>query len=628
MKHIGKLIIGIGAALAILLSGGPARALEEKATLFDQTLRVDPDGRFSVQEKIEFFGGGKLIPKTFSRYIPDRNAEGFPVSVRVMGCVLDDNPVPYSVKRLSRGWRVDVPGGKYGMGGFHSLLLAYAVEGGVVHGENQDEIRWPVTGNDWNISIEKTVFRIVLPMGVSPLGWYASAGKARGAARSVPVERDGTVRLNRRLSGGEGLSVAYVLPKGTIRKGGRLALLFRTSLLWPLAGTAMAMAWLILAWLILGREPRPEGNPYPRPVPPGETEDAVLARYAAVLRVDATGLAALLAGLCSKGVMILHRRASRVSAGRPEDPGLSAGSNAGQETAGAMALELDPSGDLSQLSRAEQILYEHIRSGPVVRQRILHLDRAGLRWLRGARKPLYVHCRTKLNLLRRNTWAWLLGLLPWGLGTWYGFAAAGLLSPEKINAARLLCCAWGALLILEEISLRWDHPKRYATIFALPALCVGFPAGFYIWAGLTNQVPVVGNSPVFLPPILAASAATVGFSAIMAFRGAMTVRSPQGRELLEDLRAYAMALAHWPRGLSNPPRCTAEFFEKALPWSIALGISEEWSSRASAELPESYSPRWNGPTNGNPAAGESAALFRRVAAMIAAAGFTGGIRKK
>ncbi len=80
------------------------------------------------------------------------------------------------------------------------------------------------------------------------------------------------------------------------------------------------------------------------------------------------------------------------------------------------------------------------------------------------------------------------------------------------------------------------------------------------------------------------------------FRDLMTIRSPEGNDVLNEAEGLAMYMGTAERHrleMFHPPEETPEVFEKLLPYAFALDTAETWANRFEDILKQNaYQPDW------------------------------------
>lgn len=125
-----------------------------------------------------------------------------------------------------------------------------------------DELYWNVTGDEWDVPINKAIAYLHMPPGVSGLRAVAFTGPYLSAEKAAPVEVSGadvTVATVGPLRFHEGLTVAAGWDTGIIERPGvwqRAGLVIRSN--WALLIPIAVLIGMIQLWRSRGRDPRRE----------------------------------------------------------------------------------------------------------------------------------------------------------------------------------------------------------------------------------------------------------------------------------------------------------------------------------------------------------------------------------
>lgn len=96
--------------------------------------------------------------------------------------------------------------------------IGYKVVGGLRYFSDHDEIYWNVTGNDWDVSINKTIVAVELPAGVliNKVTCYTGATGSVQTNCTSSFEQNLASFSTNNLNPGEGLTIVVSLPKNMI----------------------------------------------------------------------------------------------------------------------------------------------------------------------------------------------------------------------------------------------------------------------------------------------------------------------------------------------------------------------------------------------------------------------------
>ncbi|KMM17406.1 DUF2207 domain-containing protein [Synechococcus sp. GFB01] len=305
---LAGLLLAMGLSLPLPMPGGGAaagaaeRQLELKG--FQMVAEVARDGSVQVSETLTAHFQGKW--NGLRRQIPV--LANRPDGIEPLGLTLlsasDEAGHPYRTETRRLGGDLDlrifVPGAEDAT---RTVVLRYRVRNGVRFYPDHDELNWNVTGNAWEIPIDRVSARVQLPEGVQGLhaSVYTGPLGSRGQdARLAIGEREVTAVSSRRLEPGEGLTLAVGFDKGLVTPRSALQralgwLQGRLALLLPLV-TGLILGRI---WWLFGRDPALGSVPVVYE-PPGGLPAAVLGSLAQE-SVGSESLGATLVDLAVKG---------------------------------------------------------------------------------------------------------------------------------------------------------------------------------------------------------------------------------------------------------------------------------------------------------------------------------------
>lgn len=315
---LAGLLLGLGLSLPLVAPGGAAAGAAERQlelTGFQMLAEVARDGSVQVSETLTARFQGKW--NGLRRQIPvlaNRPGGIEPLGLRLLSAS-DGAGHAYRTETRRLGndleLRVFVPGAEDAS---RTVVLRYRLGNGVRFYPDHDELNWNVTGNAWEIPIERVSARVQLPEAAQGLhaSVYTGPLGCRGQdARLLIGEREVTAESTRRLEPGEGLTLAVGFEKGLVTPRSALQralgwLQGRLALVLPLiTGLILGRAW----WLI-GRDPALGSVPVVYE-PPGGLPAAVLAGLAQQ-SVGSVSLGATLVDLAVKGHLRIEERRETV----------------------------------------------------------------------------------------------------------------------------------------------------------------------------------------------------------------------------------------------------------------------------------------------------------------------------
>ena len=224
----------------------------------------------------------------------------------------------------TRQWRVWVPGA---LDALRTVVVRYRISNAIRFYEEGsepgplDELYWNVTGNAWEVPIERASLRVILPEGVTATRAAAYTGPEGAQGTDATLSTDGgivTVETTRRLWPGEGLTVGVGWPPGAVARPGPVQGLLRQGLLvWPLALPLLAFGFGFTAWRRSGKDPEARAITVQYQPPEGLTpaEVGTLVDHSAELH----DITSTLVDLAVRGYLLIEEREEKKLLGLVSD---------------------------------------------------------------------------------------------------------------------------------------------------------------------------------------------------------------------------------------------------------------------------------------------------------------------
>lgn len=261
--------------LAVALFASPVRAAAESIQKFEANYDLDQNGTIQVTENITYDFGGFERHGIF-RYIPYkyRLDNGGTTYLNLSGfSVTDPQGNSYRFERSKENNNIVLKIGDPNttVTGVHVYRIAYTVKGGLKYLDTGDEFYWNVSGNAWNVDIERITAKINLPGGVDPqkirATCYRGAYNSKQNCQQYDVSGNKVSFRDGSLGPTEGLTVVVGVPKGTFApsNAGYLGTGIPNSIVTVLIiiGIAIPISTLIfmlLHWWRHGRDPKGRGT--------------------------------------------------------------------------------------------------------------------------------------------------------------------------------------------------------------------------------------------------------------------------------------------------------------------------------------------------------------------------------
>lgn len=262
-------LAALGVAIAIT-APCPAAAQGRDIAMerFDADVIVQPDASISVTEtlRIRFTGEWNGVQRIIS--LQHRTASGRRTRLHLdIGDITDGAGQPLEVEKKrgtkTRTLRIYVPGARDAT---RTVVIHYTVSNALRFFEESDpsglhdELYWNVTGNEWELPIERASVRVVLPPDAGAVQAWAYTGPARSTSQDATVRVAGgevTAVTSRPLSSGEGMTVSVSWPPGAVARPGASARQFEKALVWwPVAVPVLVLLFAFRAWSTGGKDPK------------------------------------------------------------------------------------------------------------------------------------------------------------------------------------------------------------------------------------------------------------------------------------------------------------------------------------------------------------------------------------
>ncbi|MFQ5785592.1 MAG: DUF2207 domain-containing protein [Alphaproteobacteria bacterium] len=571
--------LAIRALAALILSitavgPNPGNAAEsERVLAFASQIKVQADGGVAVTETITVVAAGRQIKRGIYRDFPtrykDRAGNVVRVGFEIVSVLRDGRPEPYFLDDLGNGTRVYI--GRRDVlldPGRYTYELTYRTDRQLGLFDDHDELYWNVTGNGWALPIDHAGAIVELPPGARPLDTAAFTGPmgARGTAYSVKQDARGRIGFvtTQPLQAGEGLTIVVTWPKGFIVQpttGQRVGYILQDNLsaFAGLAGLGLLVAYYLVAWLRVGRDP-PAGTIVPLFSPPKGFSPAAV-RMVTRMGFDHKAFAAAIVSMAVSGYLKIR-----------------------QEENGDYVLERTGESKKA-LSPGER----RIAAKLFGRAREIELKTANHARIKRAIDAFKASLRDdfeRIHYMRNRVW-----LVPGMVLTLLAIGAMILFALQSAQAAFLMLwlAMWtaGCSVLGFQVVHAWRGGMRPGTVF-VSLFALPFFGGELVGLWQMNTV----TSPLAVLALLAIVLVNVLFYHLIK---APTIKGRKVMDQIEGFRQYLTVAEKERMNLLNPPERTPELFEKFLPYALALDVEHEWSEQfaeALADAQNGYAPAW------------------------------------
>ncbi len=272
------LIIVIFTAALVFIPGAAHAQTSESVKNFYSTINVNQDGSFSVQEKIKY-DFGDTDRHGIYRYLPyryTRNGAAYNVRMEIQSVTKDGgSQVTYEKSRINGNIMLKIGEPESTVTGIHDYEISYRVQRAINYFDDHEELYWNVTGNGWDVPIQKASVKIESPAAYSQgdlepvcyTGVYGSTDQLCTVTITSTGEAD--METTGILDSQEGLSFVVAWEKGTIEKpssGQQLSWFFSDN--WPIGLPFIVLIVMFALWYTRGRDPKGKGTIIPIYEPP------------------------------------------------------------------------------------------------------------------------------------------------------------------------------------------------------------------------------------------------------------------------------------------------------------------------------------------------------------------------
>jgi len=214
-----RLIVLTLLALGILGLHRNVLAADENIAGFYSTMTINENGSVGVIERIEYNFGDNQRHGIF-RDIPLTAVDGPDIGITV-NSVKDEGGRSYHYVESTSGGNLDIKIGDANktISGLHTYVIDYTVTNVIRPFEDHDELYWNVTGNGWQVSIEKAEAMVIVPGQDTEIKMNCYTGVQGSAEQNCAFGHNlggAGFHTTQGLNAGEGLTIAASIPLGLV----------------------------------------------------------------------------------------------------------------------------------------------------------------------------------------------------------------------------------------------------------------------------------------------------------------------------------------------------------------------------------------------------------------------------
>lgn len=244
----------------------PAETKAETIKAFQVNATLNTDRELRIEETItyDFTDGQKhgiyrIIPERYTR-----NGMYFDLHLDVGPSLQDGQSVAQEITREGEKKKIRIGQEEVMLSGQHVYSIVYQTNRAIndFSDEQERELYWNVTGNDWGVPIEQASLSITLPAKpTQTICFTGRFGSTRQDCTITVNDNKVTFTSNRLLKNGEGLTVAIRIPESSMRDVTLMERITNIILdnIWILMPFIVFFIMLIIWWNI-GRDPKGRGT--------------------------------------------------------------------------------------------------------------------------------------------------------------------------------------------------------------------------------------------------------------------------------------------------------------------------------------------------------------------------------
>ncbi len=581
---------------------------------FNSTIVVAPDASITVTEEIRARCLGRNISHGIYRDIPVkyRRSDGSVINSRfkILDIKMDGHAAEYHTSNELDNIRIYIGSSNRLLPhGVHSFQITYRMERMVGFFDNYDELYWNVTGNQWQFPIEEATCQIILPEKTRFLQFASYTGrfgsKQNKAKVTEKIPGSITFATTAPLATGEGLTVAVAWPAGIVKRptSSEKAIFFlrdNLSFAMGLLGLMASFIYFFLTWKKVGKDPE-KGTIIPRFEPPKQFGPAA-ARYIMKMGFDNHCFTAAVINLAVKGYLKIKEEKGKFTLIRKREGEKGALSEGEKRLFGRLFYNTDEleirAGKSRELKSAIQALKNSLKA---------HFER--IYFLTNTRQlvpGLVLSVLTLVLIAAGSPDPFSAGFMSLWLSGWSGFTAF---------------LVYTAYVGLREV-VRSKSAGTLKKVIAPVLFSIPFTIFWFVGCAFYGKLAGFHCLAIFL----------ILIAMNIAFYQLMKAPTMKGRKIMDQLEGFRLFLKTAEKERLQqliPPGKAPEFFEKYLPWAVALDVGNQWGEKFSQYLSEAepreggYAPMWYTGTHFTPTA-LSSSLGSGLTSSVTGATFTGG----
>ena len=577
-------------SLAFLLLTVLTANADERILSFTSDIDVSENSSMLVTETIRVSAEGTKIKRGIYRDFPTRYRDRFGSRVNVdfqLISVKKDGVVePHHIKKQSNGVRIYIGHENVFLErGIYTYEITYSTTRQLGYFEEHDELYWNVTGNGWDFPIDYVEARVYLPekVPVKDVGLEAYTGfqgdKRQDYTSGYTDSGQFVFKSTRKFVSNEGMTIVVMFPKGFVYQPD-----FQKKLEWflednrgifsLLIGFCVVFIYYFVVWMHVGRDPD-KGVIVPLYEPPNNLSPAAV-RFISRMGFDNRAYTAAILNLAVGGNIEIEDEKGTYTLKRKEDSKWS-----------------HSSGESKILTTLLPGTHSSLELKNTNHKKISSAKSKLKKSLKGEYEKVYFYTNSKF-------------MIPALIITVLAIVGSAFYNSPESGAITLFMSIWlsgwtfGCIALGKQVWSAWQQvfsrkEGRFFKIFG--ALFISaFSIPFFIGEGFGITMLVAGTSVPFVVLVV--------LFGILHWLFYHLLKRPTklGRKILDGIEGFKLYLGTAEGDelrVMSPINMTPEYFEKFLPYALALGVEQEWSEKfasvlqsASQGVDGGYQPHW------------------------------------
>ncbi len=545
---------------------------QEKILKFDTKIHIEKSGVIQVIEKITIKAEGNIFKRGLVRVLPltrkDKDGNLIDVEYQINSIKKNGNVENYFTKNENGNWKIYIGNEDVFLeNGVYEYQISYAAPFQVGYFDNYDEIYWNVTGNGWDLPIDKVSCQVMLPGENNKFEnvfcYSGLAGsKASDCISSLNEYKTIANFIGSKFQNNEGLTIATSFAKGIIDpptktdQATSYYKLIKTNLWTAIYGFGM-LIFFFISWKKHGKDPSKK-TIIPEFRPPFDWSPAILSYVYNRDTNDKTFMASII-NIAVKGALKINSTLN----------------NGVFTNNTSYEIEIK-NRNVTTLSKEEAACFKDLS---ITDKTIM--NSSNYKMFANAYDSWYSSLTSQIKIedfYQNNTQK-----------KWIGFAVfvcSGLLfillssSSNTTNFSFLV-----GVVIANALLISWfAFTDKYMIVKGILAFFI-FPMTLFLFFGII----------MFLKwqQILAILTIFIVYIIYSRTIGKYSEKGAEAFSRAEGFKLYLETAEQNRMNMLNPPELTPQLFEELFPYAIALGVELSWGKQFEKVLEAvKYNPDW------------------------------------